>query len=146
MNLAYQAANGREQEVAKIEAGANLRYTDVARFRRQTGLCGAIAISSPAGPDGLDPRKSLDRARSCVRMNAVSLGPVETPILADLLGTFGEGAEEDLRIMDRSGRPTDLASVVFFPFSDGWVWLRGVNIATVGGMSAHIDATGDGLS
>ncbi|NEU35259.1 SDR family oxidoreductase, partial [bacterium LRH843] len=48
--------------------------------------------------------------------------------------------------MDRPGTPTDIAPVVVFLLSDGSVWLRGVNIATDGGMRAHIDATSNGLN
>jgi NAD(P)-dependent dehydrogenase (short-subunit alcohol dehydrogenase family) len=71
---------------------------------------------------------------------------VDTPILGDFLETLGERAEEDMRIMDRPGRPTDIAPVVTFLLSDGSVWLRGVNIACDGGMRAHIDATSNGLN
>jgi Dehydrogenases with different specificities (related to short-chain alcohol dehydrogenases) len=79
-------------------------------------------------------------------MNAVSPGPVETPILADFLETLGERAEEDMRIMDRPGTPGDIAPVVTFLLSDGSVWLRGVNIPCDGGMRAHIEATTHGLN
>ena len=81
-----------------------------------------------------------------IRMNAVSPGPVETPILADFLETLGARAEEDMKIMDRPGTPADIAPVVLFLLSEGSVWLRGVNIATDGGMRANIDATSNGLS
>ncbi len=80
-----------------------------------------------------------------IRMNAVSPGPVDTPILADFLETLGERAEEDMRIMDRPGAPGDIAPVVAFLLSDGSAWLRGTNIACDGGMRAHIDATSHGL-
>jgi len=78
-------------------------------------------------------------------MNAVSPGPVDTPILKDFLETLGERAAEDMRIMDRPGTPQDIAPVVTFLLSPGSVWLRGVNIATDGGMRAHIDSVSNGL-
>ena len=73
-----------------------------------------------------------------IRMNCVSPGPVETPILPDFLETLGERAEEDMRIMDRPGRPEDIAPVVAFLCSEGSGWIRGANIPCDGGMNQHI--------
>jgi NAD(P)-dependent dehydrogenase (short-subunit alcohol dehydrogenase family) len=80
-----------------------------------------------------------------IRMNSVSPGPVDTPILPDFIETLGERAEEDMRIMDRPGRPTDIAPVVAFLQSDGSVWLRGANLTADGGMSSHIQLQMAGL-
>jgi NAD(P)-dependent dehydrogenase (short-subunit alcohol dehydrogenase family) len=73
-----------------------------------------------------------------IRMNAVSPGPVDTPILKDFLQTLGARAEEDMRVMDRPGRPEDIAPVVAFLLSDASAWIRGANIPVDGGMSSHI--------
>ncbi len=73
-----------------------------------------------------------------IRMNCISPGPVETPILPDFLETLGERAEEDSRIMDRPGRPEDIAPLVAFLCSDGSNWIRGANIPCDGGMYQHI--------
>lgn len=80
-----------------------------------------------------------------IRMNAISPGPVDTPILPDFLETLGERAEEDMRIMDRPGAPTDIAPVVAFLQSDGSRWLRGANLPVDGGMASHIAASSAGL-
>lgn len=71
-------------------------------------------------------------------MNCVSPGPVETPILQDFIETLGERAEEDMKIMDRPGHPTDIAPVVAFLCSDGSAWIRGANIPCDGGMFGHV--------
>ena len=71
-------------------------------------------------------------------MNAVSPGPVATPILKDFIETLGARAEEDMRVMDRPGRPADIAPVVAFLLSDQSAWIRGSNIPVDGGMSSHI--------
>jgi NAD(P)-dependent dehydrogenase (short-subunit alcohol dehydrogenase family) len=63
---------------------------------------------------------------------------VETPILPDFLETLGKRAEEDMKTMDRPGRPEDIAPVVAFLCSEGSGWIRGVNIPCDGGMSSHI--------
>ncbi|MFZ7112603.1 MAG: coniferyl-alcohol dehydrogenase [Desulfatiglandales bacterium] len=73
-----------------------------------------------------------------IRMNCVSPGPVETPILPDFLETLGERAEEDMKVMDRPGRPEDIAPVIAFMCSDGSGWIRGANIPCDGGMQQHI--------
>ena len=73
-----------------------------------------------------------------IRMNCISPGPVETPILPDFLETLGERAEEDMRVMDRPGRPEDIAPVVAFLCSDWSRWIRGANIPCDGGMYQHV--------
>ena len=73
-----------------------------------------------------------------IRMNCVSPGPVETPILPDFLETLGERAAEDAKIMDRPGRPEDIAPVIAFMCSEGSGWLRGANIPVDGGMYQHV--------
>lgn len=73
-----------------------------------------------------------------IRMNTVSPGPVDTPILGDFIKTLGERAEEDMKVMDRPGYPTDIAPVVAFLLSDESRWFRGSNLTPDGGMSSHI--------
>lgn len=80
-----------------------------------------------------------------VRMNCVSPGPVDTPILPDFIETLGERAEEDMKIMDRPGHPTDIAPVVAYLQSDGSKWFRGANLTSDGGMSSHIMMHMNGL-
>ena len=73
-----------------------------------------------------------------IRMNCVSPGPVETPILPDFLETLGERAAEDAKVMDRPGRPEDIAPVIAFMCSDDSSWIRGANIPVDGGMYQHV--------
>jgi len=73
-----------------------------------------------------------------IRINAVSPGPVNTPILGDFLATLGARAEEDAKIMDRKGEPSDIAPVIAFLLSDHATWIRGTNIPVDGGMSSNI--------
>jgi NAD(P)-dependent dehydrogenase (short-subunit alcohol dehydrogenase family) len=73
-----------------------------------------------------------------IRMNCVSPGPVETPILPDFLETLGERVEEDMRIMDRPGKPEDVAPVAAFLLSDASGWIRGTNIPCDGGMFSNV--------
>ena len=73
-----------------------------------------------------------------IRMNCVSPGPVQTPILADFIQTLGARAEEDMKVMDRPGTPQDIAPVVTFLCSSQSAWIRGANIPCDGGMYAHV--------
>jgi len=73
-----------------------------------------------------------------IRMNVVSPGPVNTPIIGDFLETLGARAEEDARVMDRPGEPTDIAPVIAFLLNDVSAWIRGTNIPADGGMSSNI--------
>lgn len=80
-----------------------------------------------------------------IRMNSVSPGPVDTPIFPDFVKTLGDRVEEDMKIMDRVGLPTDVAPIVAFLLSDGSGWIRGTNIPTDGGMFSHIQCARNGL-
>lgn len=73
-----------------------------------------------------------------IRINSVSPGPIETPILDDFLTTLGERAEEDMALMQRAGTPKDIASVIRFLASEESDWIRGTNIPCDGGMYSHV--------
>ncbi|MEE9376305.1 MAG: coniferyl-alcohol dehydrogenase [Rhizobiaceae bacterium] len=147
VNLASLAGIGWEAEIPKIKAVANLRHADVLEFCTQNSITtdNSYFFTKQALVAWTLENRWTWRDRG-IRMNAVSPGPVETPILEDFLETLGERAEEDMRIMDRPGKPTDIAPVVVFLLSSNSVWLRGTNIAADGGMRANIDATSNGLS
>jgi NAD(P)-dependent dehydrogenase (short-subunit alcohol dehydrogenase family) len=72
-----------------------------------------------------------------IRMNAISPGPVDTPILRDFIETL-ERAPRVMEIMDRPGRPSDIAPVILFLLADDAAWLRGCNLAIDGGLSSHL--------
>lgn len=147
VNLASLAGIGWEGEVARIKAADGLDHAGVAAFceAQQITPDNSYFFTKQALVAWTHEHRWTWRDRG-IRMNAVSPGPVDTPILADFLETLGARAEEDMRIMDRPGTPRDIAPVVTFLLSDGSVWLRGVNIAADGGMRANIDATSNGLS
>lgn len=79
-----------------------------------------------------------------IRVNAVSPGPVETPALGDFIETLGR-AKRMMDLMDRPGRPEEIAPVVAFLLSDDSGWIRGANIAVDGGMTSHLALEQTGL-
>ncbi|SEQ79887.1 coniferyl-alcohol dehydrogenase [Thalassovita taeanensis] len=72
-----------------------------------------------------------------IRINAVSPGPVDTPILGDFAATLGKRFEENMQKLERAGTAEDIAPAVGFLLSDQSKWIRGTNLAVDGGMSAH---------
>jgi len=141
VNLASLAGFGWPQSVATIKAAAGLDFDDVAAFvtAHDVGNVGGRSyfFSKEALVVWTMQNRWTWRDRG-IRMNAVSPGPVETPILPDFLETLGERANEDMKVMDRPGRPSDVAPVVAFLLSDLSTWIRGANIPADGGMSSHI--------
>ena len=147
VNVASLAGLGWEGEVKRIKAAEDLGFDGVAAFCEANDITpeNSYFFTKQALVAFTHENRWTWRDRN-IRMNAVSPGPVDTPILADFLETLGERAEEDARIMDRPGTPKDIAPVVTFLLSDGSAWLRGINIPCDGGMRAYIDATGNGLN
>lgn len=148
VNLASLAGIGWPDSVSVIKAAENLGFDEVADFveRYQVGDQGGRSyfFSKEALIAWTLKNRWTWRDRG-IRMNSVSPGPVDTPILADFIETLGARAEEDMAVMDRPGRPEDIAPVVAFLLSDGSGWLRGTNIACDGGMQSNILAEQHGL-
>lgn len=72
-----------------------------------------------------------------VRMNCVSPGPVQTPILDDFKQSLGQQNVAD--IITRTGRaatPDDIAPVVLFLLGDASRWVIGFDLQTDGGLTS----------
>ena len=141
VNLASLAGLGWPQPEAKaaIDASATLDFAGIAAFCKAHDIVGARSyfFSKEALIVWTMQNRWTWRARG-IRMNAISPGPVQTPILPDFLQTLGARAEEDMRTMDRPGRPEDIAPVVAFLLSDASAWIRGANLPVDGGMFAKL--------
>lgn len=76
-----------------------------------------------------------------IRVNAVSPGPVETPILKQFRAVLGDArVNSDIDRVGRAGVPGDIAPVVLFLASDGSRWINGANVAADGGLEASVNA------
>lgn len=149
VNVASLAGFGWPQAVDAIRASESLDFHQIGEFISKW------QVGSEGGRSYFFTKEALlawtlqnrwtwrDRG---IRMNAVSPGPVDTPILGDFLETLGARAEEDARIMDRPGTPQDIAPVIAFLLSDASAWIRGTNIPTDGGMSSNILCDMHGLN
>ncbi|PZU12387.1 MAG: oxidoreductase [Sphingobium sp.] len=71
-----------------------------------------------------------------IRVNAVSPGPVETPILKDFEESMGASRiQAAAGIVGRHGYPEEIAATLAFLLSPASSWVNGVNIACDGGFS-----------
>jgi len=148
VNLASLAGFGWPQAVDTIKASADLDFAGINDF------CQKHEVSNEGGRSYFFTKEALVvwtmqnrwtwRERG-IRMNSVSPGPVDTPILQDFIETLGKRAEEDMKVMDRPGRPDDIAPIVAFLLSDMTTWIRGTNIPSDGGMSSNILCEMNGL-
>lgn len=72
-----------------------------------------------------------------VRINCVSPGPVDTPILEDFRNTLGQAkVAQAIEIMGRPGLPRDIAPVVTFLLSNAAGWIAGENLRVDGALTA----------
>ena len=141
VNLASLAGFGWAHSVPAIRASEDLEFEDVEYFNQTHNISNEGGRSYFFSKEALVVWTLQNRWRwreRDIRMNAVSPGPVDTPILRDFVETLGPRAEEDMRVMDRPGAPQDVAPVVAFLLSDMTHWLRGANLTADGGMSSHL--------
>lgn len=84
------------------------------------------------------------RAQS-VRVNAVSPGPVETPILADFEASIGaDRIAAAAALTGRHARPDEIAAVAQFLLGSDAAWINGADIKVDGGYHAFRAIAGAG--
>lgn len=71
-----------------------------------------------------------------IRVNSVSPGPVETPILANFVTAFGDKAASDLAVTGRAARAEEVAAVIAFLVGPEAGWVRGIDLPLDGGLEA----------
>ncbi len=140
VNLASMAGNRWRDNIAQVQALLAIGWDDIDRFVAEHGLEGGARsyfLSKEAVVVWTMQNRWTWRDRR-IRINAVSPGPIETPILPDFIEMLGERAQESLRNLERMGTPADVAPTVAFLLSDESAWIRGANLAPDGGMGAHL--------
>ncbi|MEM7111942.1 MAG: coniferyl-alcohol dehydrogenase [Chloroflexota bacterium] len=73
-----------------------------------------------------------------VRMNAVSPGPIETPLLPDFLSDMTTPDAPMFEMKNSNATPEDVANVVLFLLDDASRWIHAANIPVDGGLSAIV--------
>jgi NAD(P)-dependent dehydrogenase (short-subunit alcohol dehydrogenase family) len=137
--LASQAGLGWADSKEAVLGSSELDFDEVSAFCARHDMAGGRSyfFSKEALIVWTMQNRWTWRARG-IRMNAVSPGPVDTPILKDFIATLGARAEEDMKTMDRPGKPSDIAPVVAFLLSDGSGWIQGTNVPVDGGMYSNV--------
>ncbi|MBY4891809.1 coniferyl-alcohol dehydrogenase [Rhodobacteraceae bacterium N5(2021)] len=149
VNLASLAGFGWQGSIPAIRASETVHVDGAARFAAEHQITNEGGRSYFFSKEALVTWTMQNRwtwRDRGIRMNSLSPGPVDTPILGDFLETLGARAEEDARVMDRPGTPADLAPIIAFLLSDMTAWIRGTNIPADGGMSSNILCEMHGLS
>lgn len=141
VNLASLAGLDWAESLPAIRAGEKLGFEEVEAFCARHGIEGARSyfFAKEALVAWTHRNRWTWRDRG-IRMNAVSPGPVDTPILPDFLASLGDRARAEMAVMDRPGRPEEIAPTVGFLLSDAAAWIRGANVPVDGGMHAHVQA------
>lgn len=148
VNLASMAGNGWRDHLDQVTELLATDWEDLGEFVARHELAEgsrSYFLSKEAVIVWTMQRRWTWRARD-IRMNCVSPGPIETPILTDFLETLGDRAQESVRNMERFGTPADVAPVVAFLLADESRWFRGANITPDGGMGAHLALKRQGLT
>lgn len=144
VNLASLAGANWAASLDQVHAANNLDFESVEDFVEKEQIEAQPGRSYFLGKEALIVWTMQNRwtwRNRGIRMNAVSPGAVDTPILADFLKTLGKKADENRKVMDRPATPEDIAPMVAFLLSDQAGWFRGANIALDGGQFAHMTAS-----
>lgn len=140
VNLASSAANRWAEALDEIVEFDNVEWDDIDAFarRHQMERDGRSYFFSKEALLVWTMRNRWTWIDRGIRMNAVSPGPIDTPILSDFIATLGPRAQRSVDTTERIGRPADVAPTVAFLLSDDSEWFRGANLTPDGGLSAHM--------
>lgn len=73
-----------------------------------------------------------------VRMNAISPGPIDTPLLPDFLSDMVTANAPMMEMKKSNATPADIANVILFLLDDASRWIHAANIPVDGGLSAIV--------
>lgn len=139
-NLASSVADGWAERLPQIQAF--LHFDDPA------GALASVAGNEEVTANAyrfskecvrmLTQTTAADLLAKRIRVNSVSPGPVDTPILDDFKRDHGPGKVEGaINLLGGAATPGSIADVVVFLASDAARWVNGTDIRADGGLAAH---------
>ena len=143
VNLASNVASGwaaRQLEVSRFVQAADAQEAcaAVAEDPEVTGNSYRFSKECVRWLTQVQASENLGR----VRVNSVSPGPVQTPILEDFKKDHGrDKVEGAVALLGRAGQPQDIAEVIAFLLSPEASWINGTDLCADGGLSAHRTVT-----
>ncbi len=140
VNMASVAGLGWSEDVERIRAFFEVESTaGAAAFAEQHGVGAKDVYPFTKAALIVWTLKSWNSfSRRGIRMNAISPGPVDTPILPDFMATLGARVEEDMGTTPRPGKPEEIAPAVAFLADPDSAWVSGFNLCIDGGLSAAL--------
>jgi NAD(P)-dependent dehydrogenase (short-subunit alcohol dehydrogenase family) len=118
----------------RLQAAAD---EEILRYAKTTGLSGSGAydLSKKLLATWSVATAAAQLSRG-VRVNALSPGPIETPIIDDFRTSMGAGVDDAAAVVGRHGRPEEVAAVAAFLLSPAASWVNGVDLELDGGLLA----------
>lgn len=99
----------------------------------------AVYAASKAGVVGMTRTAAMEYAKSGIRINVVSPGPVETPMTDRMFGSK-EALHDNFAVnlpLSRAGKPEEIASAVIWLSGDGAAFVTGQSVNLDGGATAQ---------
>jgi NAD(P)-dependent dehydrogenase (short-subunit alcohol dehydrogenase family) len=145
VNVASIAGFGWRQNIERTKSLVGVQgFPDTGTLATEFGI--KDAESYPVSKEALllwtfrAAHQALFKSRG-IRVNAVSPGPVETPILREFRAVLGnERVDSDIARVGRAGTSPDIAPAIVFLCSDGGRWINGANLPIDGGLEASVNA------
>lgn len=149
--LERMAPGGSAVTVASVaahrSAAADDDLDELLRCADADDLTGWLTRHPHTGPEAYDTSKKAlvrwtrlaagEAVAHGVRVNSVSPGPIETPILADFRRSMGEAdIDRSANTVGRHGRADEVAAAVAFLLGRDASWISGTDLPVEGGLLA----------
>lgn len=130
-----------KHEIPALLANGGGAIINTSSIAGHIGMAGAsVYIASKHAVEGLTKSVALEYAAAGIRVNAVSPGAIETPMIDRFAGEKGSEGREGMEAMHpigRAGQPEEIAGAVFFLASDQASFITGESLKVDGGWTAQ---------